>query len=572
MNLGVNSIRAIDVSKCTELIELHLHDNQLSTLDVSNNTKLEQLSCNENQLSEIDVSNNTALKLLATGGNPLGAIDVSNNTELIELHCYRNQLSALDISNNTKLEWLNAFKNQFSAIDVSNNTALTYLSVDDNPISLGTIDVSNNTELTILGLSNCLLSELDLTHNTKLTNLAVCYNRLSELDLSNNTALKLLNCTDNRLRALDLSNHPALETLVIHDNQLLSLDLTNNPNIRQIGWWNDPTMSQKVDLGPISREEYDLLQKDPKIVGDKILNPVGATFSGTVMRDYKQGNSITYLYDVGSPDGSMMDVTLTFDLLYTVTFKDWDGTELKTEQTAYNTAATAPAAPTREGYRFTGWDKTFDVITGDTEITAQYIKTWTVTFKDEDGTVLKTEIVDEGTGATAPTEPAKEGHTFAGWNAAFDNVTEDTVVTATYTVNQYTVTFKDWDGSVLKTEQVTYNTGASAPTEPNREGYRFTGWDVSFENIMGDTIVTAQYEKEESIVPPTEPEQPQAPGQGGEMNNTEIKTQTGANLEAAKTGDDFIVEPLLVTGGISSIAAAIAFFFRKKKKLNHKEK
>ena len=257
---------------------------------------------------------------------------------------------------------------------------------------------------------------------------------------------------------------------------------------------------------------------------------------------------------------------------YTVTFKDWDGSVLKTEQVAYNTAATAPAAPTREGYRFTGWDKTFDVITGDTEITAQYIKTWTVTFKDEDGTVLKTEIVDEGTGATAPTEPAKEGHTFAGWNAAFDNVTEDTVVTATYTVNQYTVTFKDWDGSVLKTEQVAYNTGASAPTEPNREGYRFTGWDVSFENIMGDTIVTAQYEKEESIVPPTEPEQPQAPGQGGEMNNTEIKTQTGANLEAAKTGDDFIVEPLLVTGGISSIAAAIAFFFRKKKKLNHKEK
>ena len=160
--------------------------------------------------------------------------------------------------------------------------------------------------------------------------------------------------------------------------------------------------------------------------------------------------------------------------------------------------------------------------------------------------------------------------------ATVNNLTatnHDTVTLyAVWEANQYTVTFKDWDGSVLKTEQVAYNTGASAPTEPNREGYRFTGWDVSFENIMGDTIVTAQYEKEESIVPPTEPEQPQAPGQGGEMNNTEIKTQTGANLEAAKTGDDFIVEPLLVTGGISSIAAAIAFFFRKKKKLNHKEK
>ena len=52
------------------------------------------------------------------------------------------------------------------------------------------------------------------------------------------------------------------------------------------------------------------------------------------------------------------------------------------------------------------------------------------------------------------------------------------------------------------------------------------------------------------------------------MNNTETeeKTQTSTNLEAAKTGDNSIVEPLLATGGISSIAVAIAFFFRKKKK------
>lgn len=253
---------------------------------------------------------------------------------------------------------------------------------------------------------------------------------------------------------------------------------------------------------------------------------------------------------------------------YTVTFKDWDGSVLKTEQVAYHTAATAPADPTRDGYRFTGWDKTFDAITGNTEITAQYVKTWTVTFKDENGTVLKRETVDEGTGATAPTEPTKEGHTFAGWDVAFDNVTADTVVTATYTANQYTVTFKDWDGSVLKTEKVSYNTAATAPTDPTRDGYRFTGWNVAFDNIMGDTVVTAQYEKEEVIVPPTEPEQPQTSGQGGEMNNTETeeKTQTGTNLEAAKTGDDSIVELLLATGGISSIAAAIAFFFRKKKK------
>ena len=79
--------------------------------------------------------------------------------------------------------------------------------------------------------------------------------------------------------------------------------------------------------------------------------------------------------------------------------------------------------------------------------------------------------------------------------------------------------------------------------------------------------VTALYEKEEAIVPPTEPEQPQTPGQSGEMNNTETEEKImGTNLEAAQTGDNSIVGPLSATGGISSIAAAIAFFFRKKKK------
>lgn len=65
---------------------------------------------------------------------------------------------------------------------------------------------------------------------------------------------------------------------------------------------------------------------------------------------------------------------LDASIKYTVTFKDWDGTVLKTESVASGKAATAPADPTRAGYTFSGWDKAFDNITGDLEVNATYTK------------------------------------------------------------------------------------------------------------------------------------------------------------------------------------------------------
>ena len=57
---------------------------------------------------------------------------------------------------------------------------------------------------------------------------------------------------------------------------------------------------------------------------------------------------------------------------YTVTFKDWDGATLKTETVESDKAATAPANPSRTGYVFAGWDKTFSNITSDLIVTATY--------------------------------------------------------------------------------------------------------------------------------------------------------------------------------------------------------
>ena len=198
------------------------------------------------------------------------------------------------------------------------------------------------------------------------------------------------------------------------------------------------------------------------------------------------------------------------DPYFTVTFQDWDGTVLKTEQVEQGKSATAPADPTREGYTFKGWDKDFSNVQSDLTVTAQYDKNivyFTVTFQDWDGAVLKTEQVEQGRSATAPASPTREGYTFKGWDKEFSNVQSDLTVTALYEQNvveptYFIVTFQDWDGTVLKIEQVEQGKSATAPADPTREGYTFKGWDKEFSNVQSDLIVTALYEQN-AVEPPT---------------------------------------------------------------------
>ena len=60
----------------------------------------------------------------------------------------------------------------------------------------------------------------------------------------------------------------------------------------------------------------------------------------------------------------------------------------------------------------------------------------------------------------------------------------------------YTVTFTNGLGEVLKTQYVKEGYNASAPSDPTREGYIFDGWDKSFTNLSGtetSVIVNAKW-------------------------------------------------------------------------------
>ncbi len=123
----------------------------------------------------------------------------------------------------------------------------------------------------------------------------------------------------------------------------------------------------------------------------------------------------------------------------------------------------------------------------------------TVRFEDINGNVLlvdgvATQELSIGTAAKAPTPPAREGYRFIGWDHDISVVTDNWVVRPLYRA-EHTVTFVDFDGSVLKTESVLDGDGATSPDMTGRmDGKRvFWGWDSDFASVVTDMTVTAQY-------------------------------------------------------------------------------
>ena len=58
----------------------------------------------------------------------------------------------------------------------------------------------------------------------------------------------------------------------------------------------------------------------------------------------------------------------------------------------------------------------------------------------------------------------------------------------------FTVTFVDWDDTVIDIQIVEKGSAAAAPADPVREGYNFIGWDKEFSAVMSDLVVYAMYE------------------------------------------------------------------------------
>ena len=108
---------------------------------------------------------------------------------------------------------------------------------------------------------------------------------------------------------------------------------------------------------------------------------------------------------------------------------------------AYPYANPAKAPDAANTYTFSGWTPAIEAVSGPAEYTAQYlptIRTFTVTFKNYDGSTIQEYVLPYGA-TPSPSTPFKpvdmtnrKSYTFTGWEPAIATVTADATYTATY--------------------------------------------------------------------------------------------------------------------------------------------
>ena len=144
-----------------------------------------------------------------------------------------------------------------------------------------------------------------------------------------------------------------------------------------------------------------------------------------------------------------------------------------------------------------------------TKLTVQWTApTYAVTLNTNGGTINNGNVTEYtyGVGATLPTDVTRTGYTFKGWYDN-ENLTGSPVTAisgtemgnkeywAKWEINQYTITFDTAGGSVVTPITQNYGTAITAPADPTKTGYTFTGWDRAIPATMPaeNLTITAQW-------------------------------------------------------------------------------
>ena len=206
---------------------------------------------------------------------------------------------------------------------------------------------------------------------------------------------------------------------------------------------------------------------------------------------------------------------------YSITFVNYDGTELQSSDVAYgetpvyNGETPTKTDPTGQySYTFSGWDPEISAVTGEATYTAQFTSTvneYTIKFVNGDDVLQSSDVAYGETPAYNGETPSKTdptgqySYTFSGWDPEISAVTGEATYTAqfTSTLNEYTITFVNYNDEVLQSSLVAYGEtpayeGETPAKDPDSEHiYTFAGWDTEIVAVTGNATYTATYTSED---------------------------------------------------------------------------
>ena len=181
----------------------------------------------------------------------------------------------------------------------------------------------------------------------------------------------------------------------------------------------------------------------------------------------------------------------------------------ETKEVKFNSKVEIAAAPTMEGYTFSGWDKEdFTMPASDVTIKGSFkVNSYTVSYEYENAPENAPELpaaaaYDYKQNVQIAAAPTIEGYTFSGWDKEdFTMPASDVTIKGSWIVNSHMVSYEvegefPADALVLpESREYKYGEEVKVAEALELEGYTFSGWDKEdFAMIDEDVIIKGSFE------------------------------------------------------------------------------
>ncbi len=330
------------------------------------------------------------------------------------------------------------------------------------------------------------------------------------------------------------------------ENEAIHLDDPSKPNYEFLGWYTEASFDNKVeeipahldhDITLYARFDYETYNITYWYCDDASSNPNPTTYNvddeiifndptkeGYIFKGWYSLNNFIDTYKITKIERGTtqktFDVYAYFDpITYDITYADGNSYD---NSTTYNIESQITLKnASKEGYTFDGWYKN-GIFTeenkvtkiakgtmGNINLTPKFTPiTYTIKFTVDGGEAIDdmTYNIETATFTLPNATPTGDTPAFRYWKNGNQVISEikkgstgDLTLTAYFADEEYTVTFVNYDGTVLqevvvgKNDEAVY-TGAT-PVKPytKLDLYVFSGWDTEITSITGNITAKAQF-------------------------------------------------------------------------------